>query len=262
MPPRPSAVSDDYAGRTPCIKHTRVYAGVSRGSMRHDTWSSCEHTSGNFTCRYSHTVFNLKRVIALGRRGLTEGLRVVSLEYGHGFERYGAYESPDSGWDVKVDGRNQVAGRRRDLPKSLLLAELAVGITSKGAPDVQYEKKQSMCTDQQKPAGCPRGAGCRYDHDILDSRRLEALAWKRRGPAPVFETRDYLALECHLNAQSDSSVTWKILLKPDAFRGVKVGDPLRANFSSGQLLVAGGDLFELIHHLEKVLADEGNSEAW
>ncbi|ESK83107.1 hypothetical protein Moror_6055 [Moniliophthora roreri MCA 2997] len=251
MPQHSSAVSDEYANRTPCIKHSRVYAGEARGSMRHNTYSSCEFTDRNFRCRYSHTAFNTKRVVELGRKNdALLGSVIVKLEYGYGFERYGAYEGPDSGWDVTVDGRDLARGRRRNLPKSLLLAELSAGITSKGAPDHQYEKKQSMCMDRQKSAGCPRGVNCKYDHDIVDSTRLESLATAFSDGNPGYDTRDFLALECHISGTDGDAVVWKIMMKPDAFRGVKANDPLKAKIPANQIVFDGNDLLDILNRLE------------
>ncbi|KAK7039265.1 hypothetical protein VNI00_010170 [Paramarasmius palmivorus] len=252
MPPRPSAVPDEYANRTPCIKHTRVYAGEARGSMRHDTWSSCEYTGGNFRCRYSHTVFNAKRVVELGKKNAVFP-SVVTLEYGHGFERYGTYEMDSDGWDVKVNGRDLAHRRRYNLPKSLLLAELTLGITSKGAPDHRYEKKQSMCTDRQQPTGCPRGIECKYDHDILDAKRLEALGQAlSHGADSAFDTRDYLTVECRVNGETcdTSTVLWTISMKPDAFKGVKANDPLKLKIPANRASMSGNDLFEVLNRLE------------
>ncbi|EEB92281.1 hypothetical protein MPER_09235 [Moniliophthora perniciosa FA553] len=231
------------------------------GSMRHHTWSSCEYTDSNWRCRYSHTVFNTKRVVELGKKNRAlSGSAIVKLEYGHGFERYGTYEGTDSGWDVTVDGRDLARGKRRNLPKSLLLAELSVGITSKGAPDHQYEKKQSMCIDRQKSAGCTRGVNCKYDHDIMDSERLESLATAFSGRDSGFETQDFLTVECHISGTEGDAVIWKIVMKPDAFRGVKTNNPLKAKIPTNQIVFDGDDLLDVLNRLEDFVGLKTHSQ--
>jgi len=58
---------------------------------------------------------------------------VVTLDYGYGFEEYGAYEGWASGWDVIVNGKNlgstSSLEKTRNLPKSLLLAEYKLGMS-------------------------------------------------------------------------------------------------------------------------------------
>jgi hypothetical protein len=63
---------------------------------------------------------------------------VVTLDYGYGFERYGAYEDCRSGWDVTLNGRKLLrwSDKTYDLPKSFLIAERELGIVAKGDPAV------------------------------------------------------------------------------------------------------------------------------
>lgn len=71
---------------------------------------------------------------------------VVKLNYGYGFERYGAYDGWASGWEVEVNKRSlgSVGSHQKtnDLPESLLLAESNLGIKAKGSPEVG-KKSQS-----------------------------------------------------------------------------------------------------------------------
>ncbi|ESK89670.1 hypothetical protein Moror_8588 [Moniliophthora roreri MCA 2997] len=204
----------------------------------------------------------LRRVVELGKRNpALLGPTIVKLEYGHGFERYGMYDGDDSGWDVKVNGVDLASGKRYyNLPKSVLLAELNLGITSKGAPDRQYEKKQSMCMDRQKSSGCRRGVGCKYDHDIMDSKRLESLATTFSGGDPQFETRDFLTVECYISGMDGDAVIWKIVMKPDAFRGVKATDPLKPKIPTNQIVFDGNDLLDVLNRVEDFVGIKTHSE--
>ncbi|KAI3612824.1 hypothetical protein WG66_005253 [Moniliophthora roreri] len=251
---RRNGVSNAYANRTPCIKHTRVYPGISQGSRRHFIHSACEYTDGAYPCRYSHTAFNAKRVVELGRKNPASSRpTIVQLEYGQGYERYTSHDSLDSGWDVRVNGRNHATGRRWDLPKALLLAELSLGITFKGAPDRQYEKKQSMCLDRQRRSGCQRGDNeCKFDHNILDSRRFVSLARAFSGH-DEYGDWNYLSVECHISRDGDGDgdgVVWTMVMKPDAFKDLGENDPLRKKMPTNQISLSGSDLLDVLNRLE------------
>lgn len=155
-------VSDEYASRTACRDHTIINTQPLRGSLRGQFYSQCEKARFNYTCKYSHTVFNINRVhkivstlwlLFLAQCGFStsQGNRdgrksyVVCLDYGHGFERYGCYEGWDSGWEVRDEfgypPRSSQHGigqaRVHDLPKALLVKEARTGLKVAGDPLVR-----------------------------------------------------------------------------------------------------------------------------
>ncbi|KAF5346604.1 hypothetical protein D9758_013480 [Tetrapyrgos nigripes] len=242
MPPLPSNVSNDYAARTPCKKHMMEYTGQATGSMRWSTYSDCEYRSLNYSCRYSHHIFNTKRILKLGNG-------IIRLNYGYGFERYGGYDDQKSGWDIKLDDKILCSDGQKtwDLPKSILFAELTQKITWKGAPEVQYEKKQSLCPDYQKGL-CSRGSQCRFDHDLVDERRLQKLV---RWPVDHIGTEgSYMTVECH---NTGSSVRWKITLNPDAFEKLNKNDPIARTIPPRPFSREGSVLLDLIREMEKIV---------
>ncbi|KAI0785748.1 hypothetical protein C8Q75DRAFT_308124 [Abortiporus biennis] len=250
MPPRPSKVPDEYARRSVCRNHLKVYDGVARGSMRIHTWSNCEYRSMKYTCRYSHTIFNSKRILALG-----DG--IIHLNYGYGFERYGAYENTRDGWDIEHNGVvlcSDGIGANFDLPKALLFAELQRGRTYKNAEPVLYEKKQTLCPAYQTGV-CSYGSKCRFDHDLIDARRLEKLVHTtdlERG----FDTFNFLTVECQISAGKSH---WKITMKPDALQiSSKNGQPIQTmpHIPTAPFSREGDDLLQVIRDLEMILAGE------
>ncbi|THU85732.1 hypothetical protein K435DRAFT_685020 [Dendrothele bispora CBS 962.96] len=200
-----------------------LYNGVAQGSRRHRTYSHCEYTRSNY-CRYSHSIFNLKRILKL-----VSLPGVIRLNYGHGFERYGSYETTRSGWDRTLQICSDGQEANYNLPKAILLAEKNRSLTWVGAPEVQYEKKQSLCQSYQNDR-CKYGPQCRFDHDLDDGNHLEKLA---RWVVDDFSTYNYLTVECHRDLHEgigprprNAGVHWKITLKPNAFKKFKANDPI------------------------------------
>lgn len=82
----------------------------------------------------------------------------MKLDYGYGFERYGAYEGWSSGWEVTVNGKELHSGgshqKTYNLPKSLLLAEHRLGMIAKGDPDVRKPQMSNLSyTDSSVKSG-------------------------------------------------------------------------------------------------------------
>lgn len=90
----------------------------------------------------------------------------VKLEYGYGFERYGAYEDWRSGWNVTVNGKKLHSCGSTEktyaIPMALLLAEHKLKIKSKGDPHVRKPSMSILswrvllistnCTDEHQVA--------------------------------------------------------------------------------------------------------------
>ncbi|KAF8912256.1 hypothetical protein CPB84DRAFT_1841925 [Gymnopilus junonius] len=95
-------INEKYAARTACRDHSRINTRELRGSLRGMFYSDCE-ARRNYGCKFSHTIFNTKRILKLG--GASQDF-LIKLDYGYGFERYGAYEGWADGWEVTVNGKN------------------------------------------------------------------------------------------------------------------------------------------------------------
>ncbi|KIJ65293.1 hypothetical protein HYDPIDRAFT_88995, partial [Hydnomerulius pinastri MD-312] len=213
-------------------------------SMSRSFLSACEAKHYTFNCKFSHTIFNAHRVIKLGGGNLDFH---VKLDYGYGFERYGAYEDWRSGWDVTVNGKVYASGgnhvKTYNLPKSLLWAESQMGLKHKGDPDVTYEKVQSLCKAHYQGSGCQR-AGCRYDHDLMDAARTEKLA---RWCAAGTDDYEYMTLECRATG---GRIQWKITMKPDAFKQLRVTDPIARTIPARPFSLEDENLLDLVKRVE------------
>ncbi|KAF5385615.1 hypothetical protein D9757_006800 [Collybiopsis confluens] len=242
MPPLPSKVPDEYAQRTPCKKHTMIYTGTATGSMRWDTWSDCEYRSSSYTCRYSHDIFNAKRIFKLGHG-------VIRLNFGYGFERYGRHESDSDGWDIELNGVILCSDSETtfNLPKSILLAEMQSGLIWKNSPEHQYENKQSLCQAHQNGL-CARGSSCHYDHDLIDGDRLRELV-----PASKdgFRRENFMTVECH-NPPS-GLVRWKIIMKPDAFKDIDKTSSVGRSIPPAPFSREGADLLQVVREIEAIV---------
>ncbi|KAF9224529.1 hypothetical protein BS17DRAFT_702542 [Gyrodon lividus] len=240
-------VNNDYAARTVCRNHGRICTKELRGSMRMVFCTGCDAKHDNFNCKFSHTIFNTSRVMKLG--GGDQDFH-VKLDYGYGFERYGAYDGWTSGWDVTANGHTHRSPGSRvktyDFPKALLWAESQVGLTHKGDPDVTYDKVQSLCKSHYKGSGCQR-ADCRYDHDLMDAERIEKLArWKGRGT----DEYEYMTLECRATG---GRILWKITMKSDAFKELRVTDPIARTIPARPFSLEDGNLLDLVKRVEGVV---------
>ncbi|KAJ7681354.1 hypothetical protein B0H17DRAFT_1231023 [Mycena rosella] len=248
MPAHPSKVSDAYAARTPCRKHYHVFPGEARGSMRHHTYSECEMTGpSGASCRYSHDIVNTRRIIALARGGTRP--TTVSLIYGCGFERYGSYENWRDGWDVSVDGHDVGHGRGHDLPKFIMLAELKQGVATKGGSDPVYAKKQSMCLQHGSASGCPRGANCPYDHDLIDGKRIQGLAKHNGVQGMTAEDLNYLKVDCVIGPSGD--VLWRITMLPEGCKGLLAA--LQGAVPARPFTFEGAELLDVVRRMETLL---------
>ncbi|KAF8651625.1 hypothetical protein AX16_004666 [Volvariella volvacea WC 439] len=245
-------VSDEYAARTACRDHARICTRELRGSLRGSFYSDCEfrsyHGSSGRWCKFSHTIFNTTRVLNLG--GESRDF-LVQLNYGYGFERYGAYENWADGWNVIVNGENLGSSgsqqKTYDIPKSLLLAEHKLGMKAKGDPEVKYDKVQSICTAHYQHSRCQR-IDCRYDHNLVDAKRIESLVrWSPGGMSPDYET---LTVECRVTG---GRARWKVILKPDAFAKLSPTDPLARTIPPRPFSYEDEDLLKVIRHMERVV---------
>ncbi|KAH7883472.1 hypothetical protein F5I97DRAFT_1815357 [Phlebopus sp. FC_14] len=240
-------VSSDYAARTACRDHANICTKELRGSLRFMFYSECEGRR-QYGCKFSHTIFNTKRVVRLG--GGKQDFH-VKLDYGYGFERYGTYEGWSDGWDVTVDGKEYRSHgnmeKTFDIPKALLLAEKRMGLKKAGDPDVPHVKSQSLCMAHYEGAGCQR-SDCRYDHDLVDGTRIEKLArWKEQGMSPNF---DFLSLECKAKG---GVVKWKITMKPDAFKELNATDSFSRTIPPRPFNYESDNLLDVIKQMEQTV---------
>ncbi|KAK7471089.1 hypothetical protein VKT23_002504 [Stygiomarasmius scandens] len=239
--------SRNVAQHTLCKKHTMLYSGVPTESMRHHTYSDCEYHGK--PCPYSHDIFNIKRVLKLGTG-------TIHLNYGHGFERYGSHECNSRGWSITLNKMMICfdTQKTQDLPKSVLLAEENRNITRVGAPEVEYEKTQSLCYAHQS-GRCTSGSQCRFDHDLIDAKRLEKLVrWGHDSG-----TCEYLTVECRHDPRG--SVRWKITLKADAFMTLKTNDPIAKKLPRRPFSKEGNDLLQVIREMEGIVGIDSPSDA-
>ncbi|KAF8555312.1 hypothetical protein OG21DRAFT_922427 [Imleria badia] len=247
-------VNDEYAARTTCRDHTLVNTQPLRGSLRGQFYSQCEKARFDYRCKFSHTIFNINRVHKIGNRDGRKSY-IVSLDYGHGFERYGCYEGWDSGWDVRVpDGSGYPPGpskyvghaRVHDLPKALLLEEAHTGLRAAGDALTQYGKVQSLCRAHHELNACQR-PDCKFDHDLVDSARIEKLArWVPRDT----DNYDVLTVECRV---VEGQTTWKIILKEAAFAKLKATDPIAHHITSRPYSYEAAELLDVVRHMEQVV---------
>ncbi|KDR74430.1 hypothetical protein GALMADRAFT_141468 [Galerina marginata CBS 339.88] len=234
----------EYAARTACRDHSKVCTRELRGSLRGVFYSDCEQKRNN-GCKFSHSIFNTEKVLKLG--GESRNF-VISLDYGYGFERYGAYETWSFGWDVKVNG--EYLGSRSsnqktyNLPKSLFLAENKLAMI---ATDAKSEKVQSLCRAHYNHTSCRR-ANCRYDHDLIDAKRIQHLGrWSNEGMVPSYQI---LSVECRV---TDGRAMWKITLKPDAFAKLSPTSPIALAIPFWPFSREGEDLLAVVKLLEAVV---------
>ncbi|KIM25532.1 hypothetical protein M408DRAFT_331095 [Serendipita vermifera MAFF 305830] len=218
-----------------------------RGSVRSCFYSECEARFYR-SCKFSHTIVNTDRILDLGRSIDC----VVTLDYGSGFERYGSYESWDSGWEVSVNGRSLKSGgsieKVYNLPKSLLLAESKLGIVAKGEAARQYPKVQTLCVPHHRNLACRR-PDYRYDHNLVESKRLERLAQTKWADEGV-SNYDFLSVECRVR---DGLAVWKITTKPDAFTKLRPSDPLARTILPRPFSHEDEDLLNLVRHMEGLI---------
>ncbi|GLB41285.1 hypothetical protein LshimejAT787_0905000 [Lyophyllum shimeji] len=240
------AFSDEYAMRTACRDHSRTYTKELRGPLRGHFYSDCEARFGH-RCMFSHTIFNTKRVLKLG--GKSQNF-VINLNYGYGLKGYGVLDACDSGWEVTVNREElwfcSSTGKRRDLPKALLVAEHCLGMTAKGDRDIKYQKVQSICTAHYDRSSCRR-PDCRYDHDLVDAKRIEHLG---RWPPQDMPNYDALSVECRV---TDGRPMWKIILKPAAFATLSPTSPTARTIPPRPFSYEDEDLLKVVRHMEGIV---------
>ncbi|KAF8073325.1 hypothetical protein FPV67DRAFT_1477363 [Lyophyllum atratum] len=236
-------VPDEYAARTVCSPHSRRCTKSFLGRF----YSDCEgRPVHDYVCKYSHTILNTKRILRLGINDKSPNFS-IRLEYGYGFERYGMYDGWTDGWDVFVNDLNLGSAgydeKTYNLPKSVLLAEHKLGMkTFNPSADKADGKVQSICRNTHDRGFCRFKNACRYDHDLIDSRRLERLVrWADEGMSPH---RDYMTVECRVEG---GAPTWRITLKPDAFAKLGLGS------NRIQEAYEGGDLLGVVRRMEQVV---------
>jgi len=112
----------------------------------------------------------------------------------------------------------------------------------------QYPKLQTLCPSDYRDLAC-RSANCRYDHNLVDSKRIEQLAcpqWAYSGMDMV----DYLSVECRVR---DGRATWKITLKPAAFAKLQPGGQSARIVPPRPFSYEDEDLLNVIRHMEGVV---------
>ncbi|KAF8073322.1 hypothetical protein FPV67DRAFT_1736479, partial [Lyophyllum atratum] len=213
-------------------------------------YSDCEgRPAHDYVCKYSHTILNTKRIVRLGKNSPIFSIR---LEYGYGFERYGMCDGWTDGWDVFVNDINLGSAgydeKTYNLPKSLLLAEHKLGIKTfnPSTDKANVRKVQSICRSNHDRGFCRFKNGCRYDHDLIDSRRLERLVrWADEGMSPH---RDYMSVECRVEGGvGRATPTWRVTLKPYAFAKLGLGS------NRIEETYEGGDLLGVVRRMERVV---------
>ncbi|KAF7986241.1 hypothetical protein HWV62_38705 [Athelia sp. TMB] len=240
-------IDPEYAKRTACRDHAKVYTGELRGSLRMHFFSECRGKSATrtwFSCKFNHTIVNTKRLLALS---VGNPDSIITLDYGYGFERYGWYDGWGSGWDITASGRQLHSSgsmqKTTNLPEALLLAEHRLGI----AAEVDHEKVQSLCKAHHdgNTSSCRR-VDCRYDHDLIESKRMENLV---RWPPGDMSDYDALTAECHI---TNGNVRWKITMKPAAFATLPSTNPLAQTIPSRPFSFEDESLLTVIRHMERV----------
>ncbi|KAF9240268.1 hypothetical protein BU15DRAFT_74184 [Melanogaster broomeanus] len=236
----------------PCVGITRKSALKElRGSMSVSFLSNCQ--AKHYTsCKFSHTIFNTDRVIKLGRG--SEDFH-VKLDYGYGFERYGSYEGWSSGWDVIVE-REKPTGRVAVWKKLTIFQNLSYWRRVRWDSST---KSRAFVNPIMKARDCLR-PDCRYDHDLMDGARIEKLVrWSAWGT----DTFDFMTLECR---KSGGRVQWKITMKPDAFKQLRVTDPIARTIPARPFSLEDANLLDLVKRVEGVVglvvsdfSDKGSS---
>ena len=94
---------------------------------------------------------------------------------------------------------------------------------------------------------CSR-ADCRYDHDLIDAKRIEHLVrWPQNGMSPDHE---YISVDCRSTA---GRIRWKIVLKEAAFATLSPADPLTWSIPSRPYSYEDDDLLTVIRHMERII---------
>lgn len=86
---------------------------------------------------------------------------------------------------------------------------------------------------------------CKFDHDLVDSARIEKLArWTQGGDY------DAVTVECRV---VEGRTTWKIILKEAAFAGLKATDPVARRIPSRPYSYESTELLDVVRHMEEVV---------
>ena len=110
---------------------------------------------------------------------------------------------------------------------------------------VKYGKVQSMCVHYQQ-SGCRR-ANCRYDHDLIDAKRIERLVrWAPMGTLDY----EFITVECRVTG---GHIIWKIVLKPEAFANLSPTDPIAHTIPPRPFSYENEDLLKAIRHMESIV---------
>ncbi|KAG8213606.1 hypothetical protein J3R82DRAFT_10284 [Butyriboletus roseoflavus] len=88
---------------------------------------------------------------------------------------------------------------------------------------------------------------CKFDHDLVDSARIEKLA--RWAPG---NTNDYdaLTVECRV---VEGRTTWKIILKEAVFAALKATEPIARRIPSRPYSYESAELLDVVRHMEQVV---------
>jgi hypothetical protein len=110
----------------------------------------------------------------------------------------------------------------------------------------QHAKVQSLCQAHHDRNACRR-PDCKFDHDLVDSARIEKLA---RWVPHVMGDYDALTVECRV---VEGKTTWKIMLKEAVFEGLKATDPIARRIPSRPYSYEAAELLDVVRHMEDIV---------
>ena len=104
---------------------------------------------------------------------------------------------------------------------------------------------QSLCQAHHERNACQR-QDCKFDHDLVDSARIEKLARWTGGLGDY----DALTVECRV---VEGRTTWKIVLKEAVFAKLKATDPIARHIPSKPYSYESAELLDVVRHMERVV---------